>query len=123
MNPRVKALWLERLRSGQYQQGRVNLRNADDEFCCLGILCEIAVEEGVIPAPSLSPEDSPVYRYGNRGRITSLPDEVSEWSGVARWGGLFNTVRINSYSYDNLAHMNDDGIPFAKIADVIEKEL
>jgi len=41
MNAELKAKWIEALRSGRYKQGRGFLRNANDEFCCLGVLCDI----------------------------------------------------------------------------------
>jgi hypothetical protein len=51
MNERIKKLWVEVLRSGKYPQGRGKLvRVMGGEpvgFCCLGVLCELAVGEGV----------------------------------------------------------------------------
>ena len=37
--------WLEALRSGKYQQGRGTLRDADNKFCCLGVLLDVAGEK------------------------------------------------------------------------------
>lgn len=34
--------WVVALRSGTYKQGRGRLRNANGEYCCLGVLCEIS---------------------------------------------------------------------------------
>ena len=53
MNKEVKKKWVDALRSGEYAQGRSSLRD-HDEYCCLGVLCELAVKEGVIPAPTYS---------------------------------------------------------------------
>lgn len=33
--------WIEALRSGRYKQGRFSLRNRNDEFCCLGVACDL----------------------------------------------------------------------------------
>lgn len=38
----LRERWLEALRSGNYKQGRGVLRNKEDEFCCLGVLCDVA---------------------------------------------------------------------------------
>lgn len=36
-----KKRWLKALRSGEYKQGVGYLKNGD-EFCCLGVLCDLA---------------------------------------------------------------------------------
>jgi hypothetical protein len=53
MNKRIKKLWIKALRSGKYRQGYRQLkrgRGNDAAFCCLGVLCEVAKQEGVIKA-------------------------------------------------------------------------
>src|SRR5215475_8100368 len=49
MNPVVKQLWLEALRSSTYKQGCRVLGRADN-FCCLCVLRDVAVQQGIIPA-------------------------------------------------------------------------
>ncbi len=41
MNGELKAKWLEALRSGRYKQGRKYLRDKNNQFCCLGVLCDV----------------------------------------------------------------------------------
>lgn len=41
MTPKLKAKWLDALRSGKYQQGH-NTLHPTDKFCCLGVLCDVA---------------------------------------------------------------------------------
>jgi hypothetical protein len=52
MNKRVKRLWLKALRSGRFRQGQLRLcrvnSESDKRHCCLGVLEELAVEQGVI---------------------------------------------------------------------------
>ena len=51
MKPEIAQRWVEALRSGEYKQGLSVLRridesgNGQDSYCCLGVLCEIAVAE------------------------------------------------------------------------------
>ena len=53
MNVEVKEKWLKALRGGEFKQGRERLCDLDDNsYCCLGVLCEIAVAEGVIERTS-----------------------------------------------------------------------
>jgi len=50
MKKAVKERWLEALRDEEeYTQGRTILRSSTDEdcFCCLGVLTDLAVQEGV----------------------------------------------------------------------------
>lgn len=45
MDPVVKAKWLEALRSRKYKQGTGTLKrlvNGSEQYCCLGVLCEVA---------------------------------------------------------------------------------
>lgn len=46
MNQEIKQRWVAALRSGQYKQGRYMLRSKDDCFCCLGVLCDLMVQDG-----------------------------------------------------------------------------
>ena len=46
MHQEVKQQWVTALRSGEYAQGNGHLRK-DDEYCCLGVLCDIAVKAAV----------------------------------------------------------------------------
>lgn len=41
INKKLVRQWVDALRSGKYKQGRSALRNVDNEFCCLGVLCDI----------------------------------------------------------------------------------
>jgi hypothetical protein len=55
MNPEVKSMWVEALRSNDYLQGRGAL-NRNGLFCCLGVLCDVALKNGI---------DLPVDRNGD----------------------------------------------------------
>ena len=50
MNPRIKAEWLDALRSGEYKQANGALHEIDPatgaaSFCCLGVLCDLHRKE------------------------------------------------------------------------------
>lgn len=114
MNKRVKKLWLEALRSGDYKQGKLKLRNDDNEFCCLGVLCDLyAKEHG--------------KRWGKRnGSITFMllsgvpPNKVWEWAGLSDANPRITT---SPGSGDSLAGLNDTGSDFSEIANLIEAKL
>jgi len=81
MNAEIKREWIERLRSGEYKQGMFAL-NRGQTFCCLGVLCEIAVEKGVAIRVDT---DRTFIRYrdndGNTCNAT-LPRALQTWSGL-----------------------------------------
>ena len=132
MNPKIKAQWLAALRSGEYQQGKGALRRTiqgEEKFCCLGVLCELAVKAEVTPAPVVDSHQPTLaawqYENGNWG---SLPPSVRDWAGllsvdpsvIVTSGSANHPVRHEQ----NLSECNDDlRLTFAQIADVIEAQL
>lgn len=78
MNPEVKALWNAALRSGKYEQTTESL-SREGKYCCLGVLCEVAIENGVeVSKEVLEPEQVVMYD----GRSTVLPLSVQRWAGL-----------------------------------------
>ncbi len=132
LNPRIKKLWLESLRSGEYTQGEGRLRR-NDKHCCLGVLCELAVVEGIIEKPGLDRLGRETYLYGLQADDSNLPKAVSYWANLSSRDGLLpveiktgtkigNTGRITQGSIGSLMTMNDSGFTFLEIADVIEEQ-
>ncbi len=127
MNPEAKALWIAALRSGNFNQGRGNLRykqDGQDLHCCLGVLMDIAVEQGVEKATLLI-DDSYGYGYGHIETCT-LTEKVAEWAGVEHIGSLPDGTTVQGPDGAlrwSLVGMNDSGsFTFEDIANVIEKE-
>jgi len=78
-------------------------------FCPLGRACEVALEYGVgmhIEREGLD------YVYD--GYASSLPPQVQHWYGF--------TTPLISWPGGSIAWMNDDGVPFRELADIIESE-
>jgi hypothetical protein len=108
MKADIKAEWIKRLRSGQYVQGREVLRNEKDEFCCLGVLCDIVAHDkwfmhcgGEWAQPD-----------GDGHRTACLPVAVQ-----AAVGFDYDTVAV-------LVYLNDaESKSFTEIADYIEENL
>ena len=126
MNPKIKARWVKALRSGEYEKGRGVLKQ-DGKYCCLGVLCEIAVADGVIEERIL-PDTAVNFGVGPSGSYgwstTSLPRAVRDWAGLHATSPGADT----EFGYQELATLNDgnDIIPpqtFEYIADVIERSL
>jgi len=112
MNPEVKKLWVEALRSGKYKQGKSRLRRGG-EYCCLGVLCDIS---GLGEWEGDDYVTTEAYGY----RSADLPPAVEKWAGLKdSFGGQ---VSFNGIDRD-LAYHNDVGRTFAEIADTIEAQL
>lgn len=98
MNLTVLKLWTEALESGEYEQTTGTLVRVEEDqqgrpagFCCLGVLCELAIEAGVPGIEYVPPVDyndgmGPVdagYKTREYARETgSLPILVQQWAGL-----------------------------------------
>lgn len=102
--------WVSRLRSGKYQQGKGCLRNENNKFCCLGVLSELAVEDGILERESYSY----FSKKDDMSFSVSLADEVKNKYNMKSIGGFC------SLGKECLAEMNDRGKSFSEIADYIE---
>ena len=118
MNKEIKAKWVAALRSGDYVQGKGTLRSEGnqlrsegDQFCCLGVLCNLHAQAH--PKIAAKQKDSESYM----GESEILPDAVMEWSEVNTRNGLFGDDSGRS----TLASLNDAGTSFSELAKIIEK--
>lgn len=120
MKEDIKTEWVTALRSGNYSQSAGILRD-DRGFCCLGVLCDLAVKAGVATSiESAIGEGTIAYLDkdalpGSTGDVAYLPQSVMKWAGL--------TASNPQAGDDYLSSLNDNGFSFEKIADVIEKEL
>jgi hypothetical protein len=118
----VKEQWVAALRSGDYKKGQNYLRQKgpkQDAYCCLGVLCELAVKAGVA-SPATGDDGDGYYTYED-GSYAFPPDSVVEWAGLDESDPEYKT---NNGHGNSLSNDNDDrGFSFNKIADRIERYL
>lgn len=114
--------WTAALRSGKYKQGKnrlcSQLPEGIDEFCCLGVACEVLGPQVGVTRKVL---DSGQVVYVNPDGFHShdwLPESIKKLLGLNSASGLFGLMRVG----DSLAGLNDRGETFANIAGVIERE-
>lgn len=128
VNAEVIREWVAALRSGKYPQTRKVLNRIAPEvdhpvgLCCLGVLCEIAVDHGI--AIRSEPEHDSIG-YNAAGGSTqpggwqgSPPIEVTDWAGITDLkleyeGGIHTPIELNDHKR----------LPFSEIADLIENQL
>lgn len=109
-NPVVKK-WVAALRSGKIKQAHGYLGTPDGNRCCLGVLCDLAVESGIIPSFKLSS----VY----------MPEKVAEWAGLQTTKAEYGNDQ--ALWKDNDGHVTGVGSigrkkNFKTIARIIESE-
>ena len=111
MNKDIKKKWVDALRSGEYKQGKGQLRNSKGEFCCLGVLCDLAVKEGIVKELA----ECDVFYYD--GDTLTPPPSVKEWAG----SDLECLDIEGEGEFEFYAELNDyDDLTFDQIADLIE---
>jgi hypothetical protein len=147
MKQEVADLWVEALRSGDYEQATGTLAKVDSRtgevvgHCCLGVLCEVAIKNGV-SLDRASHEhteyvdedtDETEVWYDNitfDDRDDLLPQAVKDWAGIrTNDGSVENNYpdgsaeeeEMDNEFSDSLAGLNDSGKKFRDIANLIEK--
>ena len=133
MNPEIKARWIAALRSGEYVQGTCLLRasrlDGVDRFCCLGVLCDLAAQSGVVSWAM----DGDYALESEGGQVQHLnevlPYPVMKWAGLDSTNPvvrseLLDRTEANPYGATELAELNDrHGHSFLQLADCIEVSL
>lgn len=117
MRKDIQDQWVAALRSGEYEQGRGALRTGNGQYCCLGVLCDLADREGVVSRVDI--EAGLGTKYDDCD--SDLPDSVRAWAGI----GLARNspvVDVGSGSV-TLTYLNDMvDYTFNAIADLIEEQ-
>lgn len=138
MKEEVAKLWIDALRSDRFKQTEGSLHSVKEQVivmethpdtgevlcskitpaghCCLGVLCELAIEAGVKVEKSMSRDNDYEELYDNKAG--ALPASVMDWAGMNTEDGDFETKDMCDKS---LAELNDAGKTFAEIADIIEE--
>ena len=141
MKKEIAKKWVAALRSGEYKQTRETLAcDARTKHCCLGVLCELAIKDGVemdvaeceydLNTLHDVPEAATYTLFA--GEAGGLPESVASWANVATSNGQIarklidaNLINANLFGckdeYVSLATLNDRGVEFGDIADIIEK--
>ncbi len=122
MNTKVKQLWIEALRNGQYQQGTKRLRDKEDHFCVLGVLCDLYVKRQH-DCRWKPMETKSGFRIVGKREVHWCEDYLIE--PVMKWAGLDSQNPLVEYESKkvSLSSLNDQGVEFKTIARLIEKQL
>lgn len=122
MDKELKEKWVAALRSGKYKQGRMVLRDGNNNYCCLGVLCDL------IDNTKWKYENEVCFHDGTNRQVYSYDKQTAFLSEEIQLKYLdTDKNRIEDYhKYDllwELANMNDQNQTFNQIANYIEKNL
>lgn len=119
MKQDVKEKWVAALRSGEYQQTQSELKDLRGGFCCLGVLCDLYLNE-----KGLKWEHDREGHNVVDGEYGLLPPSVSEWAGLDNNPQVLYATKSEREQWWSLSTINDvfDG-EFPLIADLIEAQL
>lgn len=123
--------WIKALRSGRYEQGRNCLHLAGDGFCCLGVACDLFDNTRWLPMESDGNEGdedgNEFVGYRTPWRLDAEAAEVAVLPDDVRDAYCLYTANGDYYHddgvVDGLDSLNDQGVAFSDLADVIEREL
>lgn len=142
MKKAIAEKWVKALRSKKYAQGKKVLKYKSPRgvirHCCLGVLCELyqqdrrakkmkpAKTEYFVPDGGYYdkgvPLNSKIYQFSYSAN--TLPDCVMRWADMRTDdGNLGDRVYFNGEEHSDLASLNDGGVSFSEIADVIENNV
>lgn len=118
MNSQIKQKWIDALKSGEYQQTSGHLRT-EQGYCCLGVLCNIYAEAKNNDEVQLNLWNKYDDHYEILGEGLILPGEVRKWAGLSDNDVFYYDEGESVY----LASLNDSGMSFNQIAQVIEDKI
>lgn len=97
----VVNLWIKALRSGKYKRQRTALR-CDGGFCCLGVLCDLAVKDGGASWQLVNGSSS---MYSFLGESYSLPKVIKKFLKLSdnEIGGLVDLNDVQCLSFTQIA--------------------
>lgn len=128
----IRDMWATALESDKYEQGQSRLTivrpDGGERDCCLGVLCKLAVDAGVIKRLRIHPDSHHVI-YGDESDESgsTLPLAVMQWAGL----NVNNPAVTHADRSQSVAEFNDavgsDGyvphLDFPAIAALIREQL
>ena len=136
MKREIADKWVAALRSDEYTQTRETLAcDARTKHCCLGVLCELAIKDGVeMDVVEIEAEELVARTYTMfAGEAGGLPESVQQWADVKSRDAWVLKDAVDDSLLDrlplryqegarvSLALLNDYGVEFGDIADIIDE--
>lgn len=126
MNPDIKQQWGAALIGGEYVQCRCGHLEGDDGWCCLGVLCALAVKAGVARRVTRSSPSGLLIVYEDL-ELPELPwyaSSVYPPKPVQEWAELDTVtplIEVNGTLFP-LTGLNDSRFTFTEIWELIDSQ-
>ena len=136
MKTDIAEAWCQELESGRWQKGRGLLHRMageevdeeTDKFCCLGVLCRMALRAGIDVTPRVlnatteeAVGDGLHVKYGHGRCNARLPDEVKQWAGM--WSSMGHLPGRAGAELGDLTVLNDTTKGFGEVAQAIRQHM
>lgn len=117
--------WIEWLRSDQFDQidGQLGRQSPSEkpERCCLGVVCDVVREFNPEFHMGVDADAGYEVEFGEEHESTVLPAEIKKFLGYSSQNAdVYVPGYGNIWYMFDLASLNDDGLTFDQIADLIE---
>jgi hypothetical protein len=121
--------WTDALRSGEYKQTKKVLKDQDG-FCCLGVLQDVILKQGLIKGEwksieSVRKAERLVLDLGKDEKGRDVTEETTYHLSVSVMNLTDIKTNVANFRREGtnecLASLNDRGVEFDIIADIIEK--
>lgn len=112
LTKKLKAKWIEALRSDEYGQTTAHLCDGEGNFCCLGVLEHVAMKGEV--------------EYKNKEFLAFPTIKFYKYAGIEidkRVGGESWNSNAVDEDAERLAELNDNGKTFKWLANWIEENI
>lgn len=120
MNTQIKEKWIEALRSGRYKQGKLRLRDNDNNFCCLGVLCDIYVLQTGKAEWQPGEKDWTIVLKNGEEDTGGLTPQILAWAELPLDDAL---VMAGGKHLSTINDSHSEYSSFGDIADIIQKNL
>jgi hypothetical protein len=122
MDKRIKKLWINALRSGEFKQGRGFLEK-NGCYCALGVLSALALVEGICTYEEINGLGTFDKRKIN------LSFNIMKWADIAQDNERYlipsehGVIVKFQGKVTTIMELNDKGMSFKRLATIIERHL
>ena len=118
MKANIKKRWIKALRSGKYKQAKMALKDNQGGMCCLGVLCDVTKRE---TGGHWKGNEFFDKKENANYNPNLLPDFVANILDMPSNGILKRRYYTTNGYQEALTSLNDNGLSFKQIANIIDK--
>lgn len=121
MDKELRTRWIEALAGGDspYRQGQSVLRDDEDRFCCLGVLCDLAQPEAWEQSSGLECGEEGCDCHNDSLWYHELGDMAEGAGDTVLSDAALEKLGLNTEQQQILTRLNDGGFTFQEIARII----